>query len=165
MSTSRTLLGLGRPSYSAYSNGLKCLFLVVGLPIGVGALGLIGGVTVVTAADAFRYFPILVGQRREQFSYGRQDLLITFAMLSLVTLWEVIRWSFGFGTSFNSLPLRTLFHGSSSEASASRCNVTTASIQRARSFRKTLSIWSIGGWNNASGCVIRQYFQYRDDTN
>ena len=107
-----TLLGLGRPSYSAYSNGLKCLFLVVGLPIGVGVLGLIGGVTVVTAADAFRYFPILVGQRREQFSYGRQDLLITFAMLSLVTLWEVIRWSFGFGTSFNSLPLRTLFHGS-----------------------------------------------------
>ena len=34
-----TLLGLGKPSYGAVSNGLKFIFLLIGLPLGVEVFG------------------------------------------------------------------------------------------------------------------------------
>jgi O-antigen/teichoic acid export membrane protein len=99
------VLGLGKPSYGAASNGTKLAFLAVGLPIMVGFFGLFGGVVVVALADLARYVPILIGQRRERFSFGRQDLLLTLAVLILVGLLESLRWAAGFGTSFDSLPI------------------------------------------------------------
>ena len=47
-----TLLGLGKPSYSAISNGLKFTFLLIGLPVGVESYGLFGGVIVVALVDS-----------------------------------------------------------------------------------------------------------------
>jgi O-antigen/teichoic acid export membrane protein len=99
------VLGLGKPSYGAASNGTKLAFLAVGLPVMVGFFGLLGGVAVVALADLARYFPILIGQRREQFSFGMQDLLLTLAVLVIVGLLEWLRWAFGFGTSFDSIPI------------------------------------------------------------
>jgi O-antigen/teichoic acid export membrane protein len=100
-----TLLGLGKPSYSAVSNCLKFVFLAVGLSVGAKTYGLLGGVMVVALADLCRYFPVLVGQIRERFSFGLQDLFITLALFSLVGLFEWLRWFMGFGTSFDSLPI------------------------------------------------------------
>jgi hypothetical protein len=105
-----TLLGLGKPSYSAISNGLKFTFLLIGLPVGVESYGLFGGVIVVALVDLVRYAPILLGQRREGFSFGGQDLLITLAMFMLIALWESLRWALGVGTSFDSVPFSTLLH-------------------------------------------------------
>jgi len=99
------VLGLGRPSYGAASNATKLAFLVVGLPVMVGQFGLLGGVVIVALADLARYVPILIGQRREHFSFGKQDLLLTLFVFVLVGSFEWIRWSFGFGTSFDSLPI------------------------------------------------------------
>lgn len=100
-----TLLGLGKPSYGAASNGIKLAFLLIGLPIMVKGFGLLGGVTVVALADLCRYVPILIGQRRERFSFGMQDLLLTLAVFLMVGLLEWLRWAAGFGTSFDKLPI------------------------------------------------------------
>ena len=100
-----TLLGLGKPSYGSISNGSKFVFLLIGLPLGVRIYGLLGGVMVIALADLSRYIPILIGQRRERFSFGMQDLFGTLFVAALIGLWEWLRWASGFGTSFESLPL------------------------------------------------------------
>jgi O-antigen/teichoic acid export membrane protein len=99
------LLGIGKPSYAAIANSVKLLFLVIGLSLGTSSYGLLGGVIVVASADLCRYFPTLFGQIRERFSFGRQDLLMTLAVLSMVVLMEYLRWALGFGTSFDTLPI------------------------------------------------------------
>jgi O-antigen/teichoic acid export membrane protein len=99
------LLGLGKPHYSALGNGAKLVFLIVGLTMGVSRFGILGGVVVVAAADIWRYFPLLVGQTREQFSFARQDLLATVSVFGLIALWEWLRWAAGFHTSFSALPI------------------------------------------------------------
>jgi O-antigen/teichoic acid export membrane protein len=99
------LLGFGKPSYSAMGNSLKFVFLVIGLGLGVKAYGILFGVIVVALADVFRYIPVLIGQRREHFSFGMQDLLFTLAMFVFAGFWEWSRWISGLGTSFASLPL------------------------------------------------------------
>jgi len=106
-----TLLGLGAPSYMAVSNSLKFILLLVGLPLSFRLYGFVGAVIALAMIEACRYFPIWIGQRRERFSFGRQDLGMTIAMALMVALCEWLRWSFGFGTSFDSLPLRDSLSG------------------------------------------------------
>jgi O-antigen/teichoic acid export membrane protein len=101
-----TLLGLGKPSYGATSNSSKFVFLLVGLPLSVALYGLLGGFVVLVLAELSRYVPIFIGQRREHFSFGMQDLLVTLGMFLSVGLWEWLRWVSGFGTSFDSLPIQ-----------------------------------------------------------
>ena len=98
-----TLLGLGKPSYSAAANGSKFVAMLVGLPLGITLDGIIGGILVVGISDVWRYVPILAGQRRQGISFGSQDLLTTLALLLMVLLWEVLRWAAGFGTSFENV--------------------------------------------------------------
>jgi O-antigen/teichoic acid export membrane protein len=99
------LLGVGKPSYGAVSNGLKFGFLLIGLPISVEAMGVPGGILIIALSDLCRYVPIIIGQVRERLSFGMQDLLITLAMFPLIGLWEWLRWLSGLGTSFESLPI------------------------------------------------------------
>lgn len=100
-----TLLGLGKPSYSAISNSVKLAFLVIGLSLSAKLFGLLGAVLVVACADLCRYFPILVGQIRERFSFGRQDFLLSLGVFALIGALEWLRWLAGFGTSLDSLPI------------------------------------------------------------
>jgi O-antigen/teichoic acid export membrane protein len=100
-----TLLGLARPSYSAAANGLKFLFLVVGLPVSLGMHGLVGCIVVIIFADLVRYIPIFIGQKKENFSFGKQDLSFTLTAFFLIGLCEWLRWIAGFGTSFDSFPI------------------------------------------------------------
>ena len=53
-STSSTLLGLGKPSYTAVANGSKFAFLLIGLPVGIEIYGLVGGVMVIAFSDLLR---------------------------------------------------------------------------------------------------------------
>jgi O-antigen/teichoic acid export membrane protein len=99
-----TLLGLGKPFYSAIANSSKFAFLLIGLPFVVTLFGLPGGIAVVAMSDLFRYFPILIGQFREKFSFAAQDFAITLAVFLLIGVWEWLRSVFGFGTSFEFLP-------------------------------------------------------------
>lgn len=98
------LLGLGKPSYGAFSNVAKLIFLFVGLPISFAFGGLLGATIVVAVADVPRILALQLGQRRERISFARQDAAATLAMFALVVALEAVRWSFGFGTSFDTLP-------------------------------------------------------------
>ena len=102
-----TLLGLGRPHYSVFANSAKFGFLLVGLIFGTAHYGVLGGVMVVAVSDLCRYAPILIGQIRERFSFGRQDLLATLVVFGLIAFWEWLRWLSGLGTSFDNLPVAT----------------------------------------------------------
>jgi hypothetical protein len=98
------LLGLGKPSYTALCNSLKFAILLIGLPLGYATGGLPGAIVVIACADLGRYIPVLLGQIRERFSFGLQDLSVTLVAIALVALWEWLRWAAGFGVSFESLP-------------------------------------------------------------
>jgi O-antigen/teichoic acid export membrane protein len=100
-----TLMGLGRPNYSVFANSGKFGFLLFGLPLSVSHFGVAGGVLVVAISDLGRYIPMLIGQIRERFSFGRQDALATVAVFGLIALWEYLRWVAGFGTSFDAFPI------------------------------------------------------------
>jgi O-antigen/teichoic acid export membrane protein len=100
-----TLLGLGKPSYSAAANGLKFLFLAIGLSVGAQLYGLLGAVVVVALSDLCRYFPILVGQVKEKFSFGKQDLVLSIVVFTMIAALEWMRSLLGYGTSLASLPL------------------------------------------------------------
>lgn len=104
-----TLLGLGKPSYGAISNSFKLIWLVIGLPLSLNFYGLVGGVSVIALADLPRCVPILIGQRRERFSFALQDVAITLAAFALIVLLEWFRWILGFGTSFDTVPLDVPF--------------------------------------------------------
>jgi O-antigen/teichoic acid export membrane protein len=98
-----TLLGLGRPSYSAAANTVRFILLALVLPLGLKFSGLIGGIVTLALIEVCRYFPIFMGQIRERFSFGKQDLKITVGMFILLGFWEWLRWALGFGTSFDTL--------------------------------------------------------------
>jgi O-antigen/teichoic acid export membrane protein len=98
-----TLLGLGKPFYATAGYGVRLLFLVFSLPISLKFSGLAGGVTALALVEICRYVPIFIGQKRERFSFGVQDLSITLAMFAMIGLWEWLRWMSGFGTSFDTL--------------------------------------------------------------
>jgi O-antigen/teichoic acid export membrane protein len=97
-----TLLGLGAPSYTAIGNSVRFLLLLVGLPLSLKFNGLHGGIVTLVLVEVFRYVPVYIGQRRQRFSFGAQDMAITLAMFAMIGLWELLRWACGLGTSFDS---------------------------------------------------------------
>ncbi len=84
------MLGIGRPMYSAAGNVAKLLWLIIGLPIAVGAHGVIGGILVIAFADGVRYLPIWWAQKRSHLSFARQDLGVTLLMFAMIGLWREI---------------------------------------------------------------------------
>jgi O-antigen/teichoic acid export membrane protein len=99
------LVGFGKPAYSAVANALKFTWLLIGLPLAFTKFGFLGAIVVIAASDLCRYLALLVGQWREKFSFGIQDLAISLFTLSLIGLFEWLRWYLGLGTSFHDLPL------------------------------------------------------------
>lgn len=98
-----TLLGFGRPQYGAFANGLKLIWLVIGIPSCVVTYGMAGVIIVLLLSDAWRYIPIFVGQRKESFSFACQDMVFTCLFFCLITGGEWLRFSMGFGTSFGAI--------------------------------------------------------------
>jgi O-antigen/teichoic acid export membrane protein len=98
-----TLLGFGKPLYGAVGNTLKLIYLLICVPLSFAKYGILGAVIFVGFSDSCRYIPIFIGQYRERFSFGLQDLSATFALFGLMGAWEWLRWTSGFGTSFDAL--------------------------------------------------------------
>lgn len=95
------LLGFGKPRYVAWANGFKLIALAVGLPLSFHASGLFGAVCLIAASDIFRYVPLLLGQKRERFSFFIQDVLLTILLLGLVGFWLLLRHWLGLGLPFD----------------------------------------------------------------
>jgi hypothetical protein len=96
-----TLLGLGVPSYTAIANSVRFLLLAAGLPLSLKFDGLRGAIVTLVLVEVCRYAPVYIGQRRQRFSFGAQDVAITLAMFAMIGLWELLRWVCGLGTSFD----------------------------------------------------------------
>ena len=89
-----------RPTARSLTNGVRFAFLAFGLPLAMRSK------VARRHHDARldRSVPpvaIWVGQKRERFSFARQDLTITIAMFMMIGLWERLRWVAGFGTCFD----------------------------------------------------------------
>lgn len=104
-----TLIGIGEPRYSTYSNGLKLAWIVVALPVVTLRYGIVGAVLVVALSDLFRSVPILIGQVRCRLSFAAQDALSTIGFITMIAVWEWMRFSWGLGTSFDHVPVQDLF--------------------------------------------------------
>jgi O-antigen/teichoic acid export membrane protein len=100
------LLGLVGPKYNSFSNGAKFVALVIGLQPSFDRWGTVGIIAVIALSDFCRYVPTCIGQKLENFSFIRQDLLFTVAAIGFTALFEGLRWFLGFGTSFDSLLLQ-----------------------------------------------------------
>ena len=96
-----SLLGLGRPNFNVLANCAKLVFIVVGMMAAVPRYGVFGGVLIVAASDLCRYGPVFYGQVREGFSFGRQDLLATAAVIAGIAFFQWMRWLAGFGVSYD----------------------------------------------------------------
>lgn len=97
------LLGVGRPSYGAFANLAKLVWLAVGLPVGIAYFGVAGAILAMATSDLVKYFPLLIAQERERISFLRQDIMITLAMCAMVVLWRTIFWSMGLSGGLMSL--------------------------------------------------------------
>ncbi len=100
-----TLFAIGKSQYSAISDAIKLVYVVVFVTLGFSKGGVAAVVVVMATVDLCRYGAILYGQVRERLSFGLQDLSATLVLFGLTALWEFLRWSFGFGTSFDGLPI------------------------------------------------------------
>lgn len=98
-----SLLGLGKPLYGASGNLVKLICLAVGIPVGLHLFGILGAVLALVLGDIFRYFPILLGQRREDLSFRRQDIVLTIVFIAVLFAVTLSRWQLGFGTAFSLL--------------------------------------------------------------
>lgn len=108
------LLGFGKPMYGVIGNGLKLAYYLTALPLAYHHLGMLGAVTTIALSDLGRYAVIGVGQRREQFSFLRQDTVSTVIFLLLIVFLSWIRSIAGFGTAFDNVPfdrLNAMFGG------------------------------------------------------
>jgi O-antigen/teichoic acid export membrane protein len=82
------LLGISRPVYGAIANSVKLGVLAVGLPLVAVSYGILGAVYVIALSEAVRYVPLWWFQRREHLSFGRQDMILTFAMFAMLVAWR-----------------------------------------------------------------------------
>ena len=87
------------------SNSAKFFLLLIGLPLGISNYGFVAAIAVIVCAEVFRNIPLVIGLKRERFSFGRQDVLMTLAVFAIVALLNWLRWALGFGTCFDSLPI------------------------------------------------------------
>lgn len=98
-----SLMGFGKPVYGAVANSLKCAYVVIGLPLGYLHYGILGAVIAMAASDVCRYIPLFVGQVRERCSFGRQDLIATLILFSLIACFGWLRSTLGLGTSLHEI--------------------------------------------------------------
>ena len=100
------MLGFGKPSYNVVGNGIKLAYYVTVLPLAYQNMGIFGAIVAIVFSEIGRYIVIGIGQRREQFSFLKQDAAATLVFIGLVIAMSWVRSLAGFGTAFDSVPLQ-----------------------------------------------------------
>jgi O-antigen/teichoic acid export membrane protein len=80
------LLGVGRPSYAAATNGLKLMCLLIAVPTMLAAYGLAGAIIAFAVAELARYLALSWAQWREGLSFFAQDAILTTALIVLAVI-------------------------------------------------------------------------------
>lgn len=96
------LVAVGKPSYQAYGQLLKGIYMCIGIPLGFSLMGMLGAIIVVALNDIPVYGVIAYGLWREGLGSLKQDIQVTVLLIILLTLVLMGRVMLGFGLSFNS---------------------------------------------------------------
>lgn len=97
------LIGRGRPQVCTVASSVKLGYLLIGLPLGFEAGGMLGAVIPLMTADIVRYAVLLVAQLRARIGFGSHDLLATAVLLATLLLLTLLREWFSLGTAFDGL--------------------------------------------------------------
>lgn len=100
-----TLLVLGKPLYAAFGNVTKLVYLLIALPLGYRAYGMLGVIVVMALNDISFYLALQIGLAREKMLLLQQDLLSTLFMAGLTSLLVVGRLQLGWGWPLEGLML------------------------------------------------------------
>lgn len=98
------LFSIGKPSYIGIANLVRCIFIVVSLPLGFYWLGVPGAVIAIALNDVPFYIGVVYGLIREKLYVPLQDTMATLFMMVCLGLAVLVRFSLGFG-----LPIDDLF--------------------------------------------------------
>jgi O-antigen/teichoic acid export membrane protein len=91
--TEATLLGMGQPHVTGYSNAVKFAVLVTVLPLALVGYGLPGAIVAIVAAEALRFLFLL----SRSGSTRSHDLGMTALFLAIVALLCLARYGLGLG--------------------------------------------------------------------
>ncbi len=93
----QSLVAIGQPSYQAYGQLFKGIYMCIGLPLGFDLIGITGAVLVVALNDIPVYGVIAYGLWREGLGSFKQDIQATVLLLILIALVLMGRVSLGYG--------------------------------------------------------------------
>jgi O-antigen/teichoic acid export membrane protein len=97
------LVAVGQPSYQAYGQLFKAIYMCIGLPLGFSLTGIVGAVIVVALNDLPVYVVIAYGLWREGLASLKQDIQATVLLLIFITLVLMGRFILGFGLPLSSI--------------------------------------------------------------
>lgn len=83
-----TMLGIGKPSNVALSNGVKLAVIVAALPWMLTNFGINAAIAVFVLAEAIRYAVLVLRQRSVGLSFIRQDVLMLAFFIGLILLFR-----------------------------------------------------------------------------
>lgn len=78
------MMGVGKPSSVAFSNGAKLAIIVLALPFVLGRYGINAALAVFVVAEIVRYMVLLFKLRAAGIGFTRQDILATFLFIALI---------------------------------------------------------------------------------
>jgi len=96
-STSPALIAIGKPSYAAFANSTKIIFMLIALPIASYFLGYLGVIIAIACNDISYYFVMTYGLWKEKLLDITADLKATIFLASLIILFLMIRAFLGIG--------------------------------------------------------------------
>ena len=88
----RFLMAIGKPSYLAFGNFIKFVYMVVGIPLGYSQMGVIGAIIVIAFNDIPYYIAVHYGLWREKLNFIMQDVRATIVLICVITLVLTIRY-------------------------------------------------------------------------
>ena len=103
LTSDKALFVLGNPSYVAYGNIFKFIYMLIGLPYGFSQMGVFGAVIVIAFNDIPFYAAVSYGLWREKLSTIAQDILSTLMLLGAIAVVEGGRYYLGWGLSISGI--------------------------------------------------------------
>lgn len=90
----RSLYVIGKPTYSAFGNFLKFIYMIICIPLSFAYAGFFGAVFAVAMNDLPVYIVTSIGLRKEKLSCFTQDIFATMLLAALLGTCIMIRLAF-----------------------------------------------------------------------
>lgn len=84
------MMGVGKPSGVAFSNGIKLIILVSTLPLVLANYGINAAMGVFVLIDIVRYVALMIQKRSQGIGFARQDIMATTVFVALAFLFREI---------------------------------------------------------------------------